>query len=94
MSALSTHTRVARMFLTHPAVALHAPYADHASGLTAQLHAAAADIALLFQRLDEKNALEDGNAALVQVRALPVYVCLCGSGADRNGGTVYFAWLQ
>lgn len=79
--------------LTQP-VALHAPYADHASGLTAQLLAAAADIALLFQRVDEKNALEDGNAALVQVRALSVCVSMCGFVADENAGTAYFAWLQ
>jgi chromosome segregation ATPase len=42
--------------------------AGHAAALNAALAAAAADVALLFQRWDEKNELEDGNLELVQVR--------------------------
>eukprot|EP00887_Chlorella_sp_A99_P001275 scaffold14.g1275.t1 len=39
--------------------------AAHAGQLNAALRGAAADIALLFRRVDEKNALEDANTALV-----------------------------
>lgn len=47
-----------------------AALAGHAGALTDALAGAAADVALLFQRWDEKNALEDANSALVQVRGI------------------------
>ncbi|KAI7844763.1 hypothetical protein COHA_001645 [Chlorella ohadii] len=43
-----------------------ATLAGHAGSLNDALAGAAADVALLFQRWDEKNALEDSNSALVQ----------------------------
>ncbi|PRW51062.1 125 kDa kinesin-related -like [Chlorella sorokiniana] len=43
-----------------------AALAGHAGALNEALAGAAADVALLFQRWDEKNALEDANSALVQ----------------------------
>lgn len=48
-----------------------------AGALNAALAGAAADVALLFQRWDEKNALEDANSALVQVRAAALFNLLC-----------------
>lgn len=45
-----------------------AQLAEHAGALNQALAGAAADVALLFQRWDEKNELEDANTALVQVR--------------------------
>ncbi|KAL4437763.1 hypothetical protein ABPG77_005675 [Micractinium sp. CCAP 211/92] len=52
------------------AIATHqrceAALAGHAGALNEALLGAVADVALLFQRWDEKNALEDANAALVQ----------------------------
>ncbi|KAL4443980.1 hypothetical protein ABPG75_011717 [Micractinium tetrahymenae] len=52
------------------AIATHqrceAALAGHAGALNEALAGAAADVALLFQRWDEKNALEDANTAVVQ----------------------------
>lgn len=47
-----------------------AALAGHAGALNEALAGALADVALLFQRWEEKNALEDANAALVQVSLL------------------------
>ena len=44
-----------------------AALAQHAGALNEALAGATADVALLFQRWDEKNELEDANTALVQV---------------------------
>ncbi len=62
---------------------------------------AAADVALLFQRWDEKNALEDANSALVQVRRLPccqpLAVAAAGSQGSTGSGAVgvwQHSWLQ
>lgn len=81
------------------AIATHqrceAALAGHAGALNEALLGAVADVALLFQRWDEKNALEDANAALVQVGDQ-------GAGgasslgqaepASRSWGAARFAW--
>ncbi len=80
---LATHIRGKKVVDSNSISACHQvnlaaqPAAEHASGLTTQLHAAAADIALLFQRVDEKNSLEDSNMALVQVCKLLVTSMPC-----------------
>jgi hypothetical protein len=62
-----------------------AALAAHAGALHAALAGAAADIGLLFQRWDEKNELEDGNLALVQVGVMLESLrglcgqCACGA---------------
>lgn len=53
--------------------------------LNEALAGAAADVALLFQRWDEKNALEDANGALVQVWAAAL-LCKACCGSDRLAG--------
>ena len=69
--ALATHARC------------EAALAGHAGALNAALAGAAADVALLFTRWDEKNGLEDANAALVQVRLVWYGAVLYGAAPLR-----------
>lgn len=76
LAATQEELRQARLAIQERdhAIATHqrceAALAGHAGTLNEALADAVADVALLFQRWDEKNALEDANAALVQVGRL------------------------
>jgi hypothetical protein len=59
-----------------------AALAGHAAALNSALAAAAADVALLFERWDEKNDMEDANLELVQVGA-----CMGEEKSPKRFGT-------
>jgi hypothetical protein len=79
--ALATHARC------------EAALAGHAGALNAALAGAAADVALLFTRWDEKNGLEDANAALVQVRLVWYGTVLYGAAFAAPAAGLGLAWV-
>lgn len=98
LAATQDELRQARLAIQERdhAIATHqrceAALAGHAGALHEALAGAVADVALLFQRWDEKNVLEDANATLVQV-GIGAWACQGPGpgGASQQAGRVSVA---